>query len=194
MRLRSIARGEARQRQRRDDNRLLTIARHPDIGPHTAPRLFLRPQVTEQSMQQNRDDNFDDQDRAYRLREMYAGANNVLRLAMGAKKNDDASNEGLRSTGRAAVDLLNQAADTVKANEARAEALMQKAIDQLASAEARIRGLEARAAAAEARAAEAESRTAEAEAWVRQVHQVVLDRFDDVRALDSLRTRTGYAA
>ncbi len=138
-------------------------------------------------MQHSRSYDTDDQDRAYRLREMSAGADNVLRLALGAKRNDVAGDEFVRRAGRAAVELLNQAADSVKANEARAEALMQKAIDQLGAAESRIRELEARTAQAEARAAEAE-------AWVKRVHQVVLDRFEDVRDIESQRPRSGYTA
>lgn len=138
-------------------------------------------------MQHSRAYDIDDQDRAYRLREMSAGADNVLRLALGAKRNEVAGDEFVRRAGRATVELLNQAADSVKANEARAEALMQKAIDQLTTAEARIREFEARTAQAEARAAEAE-------AWVRRVHQAVLDRFQDVRDIEPRRTQPDYAA
>src|SRR5687768_13494924 len=88
-----------------------------------------------------------------RLREISAGADNVLRLALARKDEQAGPDDVVRQAGRAAVELLNQAADTVRANEARAESLLRRAIDQLAAAEARLGELEARTLQAEARAA-----------------------------------------
>jgi hypothetical protein len=91
----------------------------------------------------------------------------------------------------AALDLVRQAAEIIRAADQRAEErealtreVVQRATQQLEAAEARIQAAEARARAAEARAQAAEVRAREADEWLGRIHQVIVEEF-----LQGSRTR-----
>jgi hypothetical protein len=90
----------------------------------------------------------------------------------------------------AALDLVRQAAEMIRAAEQRAEErealtreVVQRATQQLEAAEARIQAAEARARAAEARARAAEASAKEADEWLGRIHHVIVEEF-----LHGLRT------
>lgn len=79
-----------------------------------------------------------------------------------------------------AIDLVHEAANNIRAaderareGEARTQALLQRAAEELKNADARAHAAEARARAAEARAQEAESRAKEAENWLHQIFATI---------------------
>lgn len=78
-------------------------------------------------------------------------------------------------TGRAALTVLQHAARVMKDREARAQALAQRAVDELAAANERARALEERALKAEARAREAEK-------WLMRLHQSISETLNDWQA------------
>lgn len=82
-------------------------------------------------------------------------------------------------TGRAALTVLQYAAQVMKDREARAQAVAQRAVDELAAANERARALEERALRAEARAREAEK-------WLMRLHQSITETLSDWQA-DELR-------
>jgi hypothetical protein len=90
------------------------------------------------------------------------GADRVLRFAPTAPTRHFPE-EAAKHAGQSALDLIHQVAIVITSNEARAEAIVQRAIDELKAAEERIKGLEARALSAEARANEAEQ-------WLVRLH------------------------
>lgn len=79
--------------------------------------------------------------------------------------------EVARRTAQSALSVLQQAAETIRTREARAEALVQRAADQLEAADVRIRTLEARVMQAETRAVEAEK-------WLMRLHQWIQENLD----------------
>jgi hypothetical protein len=80
--------------------------------------------------------------------------------------------QAAKQTGQAALDLVHQVAAVIKANEARTETIVQRAIEELKAAEARIRALEARAL-------EAETRANEAEKWLMRLHEAIQEKLAD---------------
>lgn len=79
-----------------------------------------------------------------------------------------------------AIDLVHEAAQSIRAAEERArdgesrtQALLQRAAEELKSADARAQLAEARARAAEARAQDAENRAKEAENWLHQIFATI---------------------
>ena len=111
------------------------------------------------------------------------GLEKVLRFAAPRK-----DGEGERSASLSAhdityaIDLVHDAAKSIKAAEervregdARTQAIAQRATEELKSAEARVQAAEARARAAEARIQEAEARAHEAENWLRQIFSTISD-------------------
>jgi hypothetical protein len=106
------------------------------------------------------------------------GTDRVLRLAPTAPGRhfpEDAA----KHAGQSALDLIHQVAVVITSNEARAEAIVQRAIDELKAAEERISSLEARALSAESRANEAEK-------WLVRLHNAIQEklangRLDDAR-------------
>jgi hypothetical protein len=82
----------------------------------------------------------------------------------------------------AALDLVHQAAESIRVTEhraremeARTRALADRATEELKLAEQRIQAAEARARAAEERAQQAEARTQEAEEWLKRIHDVIVE-------------------
>ena len=92
----------------------------------------------------------------------------VVRLAPGiaAHRSPD---ENAKHAGQSALDLIHQVAIVLKSNEARTEAIVQRAIDELKAAEDRIRALEGRALNAETRANEAEK-------WLLRLHEAIQEK------------------
>lgn len=72
-------------------------------------------------------------------------------------------------SGRQVYDLVHQISDSIKDNDARTAKLLQRAIDELSAAEARIQQLETRVVQAEARANEAEK-------WLKVLHDEIQDK------------------
>ena len=82
----------------------------------------------------------------------------------------------------AALDLVHQAAESVRVTENRAQdmemrtrALADRATEELRLAESRIQAAEARARAFEDRAVQAEARLHEAEEWLKRIHDVIVE-------------------
>jgi hypothetical protein len=91
--------------------------------------------------------------------------------------------ETIKHTGQSALDLINQVAVVVASNEARAEAILQRAINELKGAEERIRALESRALSAESRANEAEK-------WLVRLHDAIQEKLADGR-IDDVHPESG---
>lgn len=79
-----------------------------------------------------------------------------------------------------AIDLVHEAAQSIRAaedrardGEARTQALLQRAAEELKNADSRAQACEARARAAEARAHDAETRAKEAENWLHQIFATI---------------------
>lgn len=87
-----------------------------------------------------------------------------------------------------AIDLVHEAAQSIKAaedrardGEARTQALLERATEELKNAEARVQAAEGRARAAEARAQDADARLREAEGWLRQVFSAISEELPQRR-------------
>jgi hypothetical protein len=106
------------------------------------------------------------------------GTDRVLRFAPAAPVRHSPENPP-RHAGQSALDLIHQVAIVITSNEARAEAIVQRAIDELKAAEERIRALEARAL-------NAESRANEAEKWLLRLHDAIQEKLIDGRMDDTL--------
>jgi hypothetical protein len=102
------------------------------------------------------------------------GTDRVVRFAPTRHAPDDT----VKHTGQSALDLIHQVAVVVTSNEARAEAIVQRAIDELKAAEERIRALETRTL-------EAESRANEAEKWLVRLHDAIQEKLAYGRVDDS---------
>ena len=81
-----------------------------------------------------------------------------------------------------ALDLIHDAAQKIRAaedqardGEAKTQALLTRATEELAAMESRTQAAEARARVAEARLQDAETRAKEAEAWLRQIFTTIAD-------------------
>jgi hypothetical protein len=105
------------------------------------------------------------------------GTDRVLRFAPTAPTRHSPE-ETAKHAGQSALDLIHQVAIVITSNEARAEAIVQRAIDELKAAEERIKGLEARALSAEARANEAEK-------WLVRLHDAIQEKIADGRIDDA---------
>ena len=88
-----------------------------------------------------------------------------------------------------ALDLVREAAETVRAADARTQDLVQRAHAEMREANARVLAAEARADEAEIRAGElasrlreAEARAAEAEGWLRRLHDAIVHEFFGLKA------------
>jgi hypothetical protein len=101
-------------------------------------------------------------------------ADKILRLATKDQAIDSPSGEPARFTGQASLDLLHQVAAVIRTNEARTDAVLQRAIDELKAAEGRIKALEARAL-------QAETRAREAERWLARLHEAMQDKLAEWR-------------
>ena len=114
-------------------------------------------------------------------RNSLAGLDKALRFALAPK---DPSPDPTRERGNltkrdfsAALDLVHQAAEAIRATEERAQAIAMRANEELEAAEARIQSAEARVRTAEARAKEAEARAKEYEEWLVRIHDVIVQEF-----------------
>jgi hypothetical protein len=101
------------------------------------------------------------------------GTDRVLRFAPPAPDHRFPQ-ETVKHAGQSALDLIHQVAIVLKSNEARTEAIVQRAIDELKAAEERIKALEARAL-------NAESRASEAEKWLLRLRDAVQEKLADGR-------------
>jgi len=113
-----------------------------------------------------------DQSRQANRPRSLSGAENILRIGRGEQPAPDpVQDDGdLSRKGQAALDLVDQVAETINAAENRIETLLVRALDQLKQIEERNRVLEERAAQAEARAREAEK-------WLVRLHVEMEDKF-----------------
>lgn len=121
------------------------------------------------------------------------GFDKVLRFSPGARAPDsEAPRERAGSLSARditqALDLVHEAAQSIKAAEervresdGRSQALLQRATEELKSAEARVQAAEARARTAETRAQDAEARLREAEGWLRQVFSAISEELPQRR-------------
>ena len=82
----------------------------------------------------------------------------------------------------AALKLVHQAAEAMRAGgdraqklEAHTQSLLERMSKDLQDAQARLEAAEARTHASEARAKQAEARAKEAEAWLRRIHDAILE-------------------
>jgi hypothetical protein len=91
--------------------------------------------------------------------------------------------ETAKHAGQRALDLIHQVAIAIESNDARTEAAVQRAIDELNVAEERIRTLETRALSAESRANEAEK-------WLVRLHGAIQEKLADGR-IDDARPAPG---
>lgn len=87
-----------------------------------------------------------------------------------------------------AIDLVHEAAQSIRAaedrareGEARTQALLERATEELKNAEARVQAAEARARLAETRAQDADARLREAEGWLRQVFSAISEELPQRR-------------
>ena len=108
------------------------------------------------------------------------GTDRVLRLAP-ATPSHHHPEETTKHTGQTALDLVHQVAVAIAQNEARAEGIVQRAINELKAAEERIRALETRALSAESRANEAER-------WLLRLHDAIQEKLADSRLDQAGRT------
>lgn len=115
-----------------------------------------------------------------------AAPDRIFRLPIPGGQPETASTDRVPSPGprelSEAIGLVHEAAQSIRAaeerardNEARMEALLQRATGELKSAEARKHAAEARARAAETRADEAEIRSREIEDWLRQIFATIAE-------------------
>lgn len=88
-----------------------------------------------------------------------------------------------------ALDLVREAAETVRMADARTQDLVQRAHAEMREANARVLAAEARADEAELRAGElatrlreAEARATEAEGWLRRLHDAIVHEFFGLKA------------
>ena len=117
----------------------------------------------------------------------------VLRFSPGTR---DAGQDAARERAGAlsarditqAIDLVHEAAQSIKAAEdrvregdARTQALLERATEELKNAEARVQAAEARARTAEGRAQDADTRLREAEGWLRQVFSAISEELPQRR-------------
>jgi DNA primase large subunit len=103
------------------------------------------------------------------------GMDKILRFARAQREGASAANardDRAAHTGQAALDVVQQVAAAIRANEVRTETIVARAIEELKAAEARIRALEARAL-------EAETRANEAEKWLHRLHQAIQEKLAD---------------
>ena len=108
-----------------------------------------------------------------RPRSSLAGAENILRIGRGearARPNPAVRDGELTRKGQAALDLVNQVADTISATENRIETLLVRALEQLKTMEDRNRALESARGRARTRARSREVADAAACRDGRQVH------------------------
>jgi hypothetical protein len=110
------------------------------------------------------------------------GTDRVLRLAPAAPSHHHPE-DATKHSGQTALDLVHQVAVAIAQNEARAEGIVQRAINELKAAEERIRALETRAL-------NAESRANEAEKWLARLHDAIQEKLADGR-LDQARRTAG---
>lgn len=82
-----------------------------------------------------------------------------------------------RQAARATLQTVEQAAEAFRANEAQMRAIAQRAINELAAAQDRIRALEARVLKAETRAREAEK-------WLLRLHESIRETLAEWRVDD----------
>jgi len=100
-----------------------------------------------------------------------SGAENILRLSRESPAEIPVARDGeVHRKGQAALDLVNQVADTITMTEGRVETLLVRALDQLRAMEERNRALEQQLKAAETRAREAEK-------WLVRLHIEIEDKF-----------------
>lgn len=92
-----------------------------------------------------------------------------------------------RQAARATLETVEQAAEVFRSSEAHIRAVAQRAIDELAAAQDRIRSLEARVLKAETRAREAEK-------WLLRVHESVRESLAEWRAEDGIGDTFSTAA
>jgi hypothetical protein len=105
------------------------------------------------------------------------GADRILRFSPTAPARQ-LPEDPAKHAGQSALDLIHQVAIVIRSNEARTEAIVQRAIDELKGAEERIKALEARALNAEARANEAEK-------WLMRLHDAVQEKLAEGRTDDA---------
>ena len=113
----------------------------------------------------------------------FAGLDKVLRLALAPKEQSSVPRSSVAQRDlTAALDLVHQAAESIRVTEhrakemeARTRALADRATEELRLAEQRIQTAEARARAAEERAQQAEARAQEAEEWLKRIHDVIVE-------------------
>lgn len=105
------------------------------------------------------------------------GTDRVLRFGPAAPARQFPE-DAAKQAGESALDLVHQVAIAIKSNEARTEAIVQRAIDELKAAEERIKMLEARAL-------HAESRASEAEKWLLRLHDAIQEKLADGRMEDA---------
>jgi DNA repair exonuclease SbcCD ATPase subunit len=134
-------------------------------------------------------------------RENLNGPDKILRLASVSRgQSAERSEEGddVARRGAAAIDLVRQAAASIRATEnrlheteTRGEALVQRAIKELRETETRVQGLvsrlksaEVRAQVMEARWQENEARARQAEEWLARLHQAIFEDLASKRALE----------
>lgn len=137
-------------------------------------------------------------------RDNVSGSEKILRLAtvsrgQSAERNDEGDDVARR--GAAAIDLVRQAAASIRATEnrlheteARGEALVQRAIHELRETETRVQGLvsrlksaEVRAQVMEARWQENEARARQAEEWLARLHQAIFEDLASKRAIEQAK-------
>jgi hypothetical protein len=137
-------------------------------------------------------------------RENAGGAEKILRLAtvsrgQSAERSDEGDDVARR--GAAAIDLVRQAAASIRATEnrlheteARGDALVQRAIQELRETETRVQGLvsrlksaEVRAQVMEARWQENEARARQAEEWLARLHQAIFEDLASKRAVEQAK-------
>jgi DNA repair exonuclease SbcCD ATPase subunit len=135
-------------------------------------------------------------------RENLNGPDKILRLAsvsrgQSAERSEEGGDDVARR-GAAAIDLVRQAAASIRATEnrlheteTRGEALVQRAIKELRETETRVQGLvsrlksaEVRAQVMEARWQENEARARQAEEWLARLHQAIFEDLASKRALE----------
>lgn len=108
------------------------------------------------------------------------GIEKVLRFAMPPKGGERAAAPMTAREFAAAIDLVREGAEAIKAADARTrdaetrtQTVAQRAAEELKAAEARIAAADARTRAAEARAQDAEARAQEADGWLRQIFSTI---------------------
>lgn len=113
----------------------------------------------------------------------FDGLEKVLRFSLPGREGDAGRDRASTLSARdisQAMDLVHEAAQSIRAaeerardGEARTQALLQRATEELKAAEARVQASEAKARAAETRAQESEARASESEGWLRQIFATI---------------------